>query len=104
MNTILILILCIIILLCINFDKNNNIEHFTTEYTVIDSTNLEDTCSSVFTSFKKSLSLAISENEGIISPKIGELESIFTQLDKNYSDEYKFCQCLDLDRPFLGHR
>lgn len=90
MNTILILILCIIILLCINFDKNNNIEHFTTqnEYEVVPSTNLKDTCSSVFTTFENSLSLEISKNEGIISPKIGELESIFTQLKKNYSDEY----------------
>lgn len=88
MNTILILILCIIILLCINFDKNNNIEHFTTEYTLIDSTNLEDTCSSVFTDFENSLRDRISQNEGIISPKIGELESEFTQLNKNYSDEY----------------
>lgn len=90
MNTILILILCIIILLCINFDKNNNIEHFTTqnEYEVVPSTNLEDTCSSVFTDFENSLRDRISENERIISPKIGELESIFTQLDKNYSDEY----------------
>ncbi len=93
MNTILILILCIIILLCINFDKNNNIEHFTTEntqneYEVVPSTNLEDTCSSVFTDFENSLRDRISENEGIISPKIGELESTFTQLNKNYSDEY----------------
>tara|TARA_B100000575_G_C23137028_1_gene660783 strand:+ start:1292 stop:2341 length:1050 start_codon:yes stop_codon:yes gene_type:complete len=91
MNTILILILCIIILLCINFDKNNNIEHFTTENTQNEyeepPTNLEDTCSS-FTSFKNSLSLAISQNERIISPKIEELELEFTQLDEDYSDQY----------------
>jgi len=93
MNTILILILCIIILLCINFDKNNNIEHFTTEntqneYEEVPSKNLDDTCSSVFTDFENSLRDRISQNEGIISPKIGELESEFTQLNKNYSDEY----------------
>tara|TARA_B100000900_G_C20589108_1_gene720893 strand:+ start:371 stop:1408 length:1038 start_codon:yes stop_codon:yes gene_type:complete len=93
MNTILILILCIIILLCINFDKNNNIEHFTTEntqneYEEVPSKNLDDTCSSVFTDFENYLTLAISQNERIISPKIEELESEFTQLNKNYSDEY----------------
>ena len=93
MNTILILILCIIILLCINFDKNNNIEHFTTEntqneYEEVPSKNLEDTCSSVFTTFENSLRDRISQNEGIISPKIKELQLEFTKLDEDYSDQY----------------
>lgn len=96
MNTILILILCIIILLCINFDKNNNIEHFTTEYTQneyeVPSTNLEDTCSSSFTDFEILSRRKISENERIISPKIETLKStftqLFTQLNEDYSNEY----------------
>jgi len=90
MNNILIIILCIIILLCINFDKNNNIEYFEDEQSSFSDKPADlqtNSCTTAFTSFNTKLNSVKEKIEDYLDVEYENLKTNYNYwVDSNSID------------------